>query len=56
MKQKSILWSMLAIIMVAMFSVGFSACGSDDEDGGGSGGAEKLIGTIKNLLDILQQI
>lgn len=32
MKQKSILWSMLAIIMVAMLSVGFSACGDDGDE------------------------
>ena len=34
MKQKSILLSMLAVIMVAMLSVGFAACGSDDDDSG----------------------
>ena len=33
MKQKSILWSMLAIMMVAMLSVGFSACSKDDDSG-----------------------
>lgn len=34
MKQKSIIWSVLAIMMVAMLSVGFAACGSDDDDSG----------------------
>lgn len=32
MKQKSILWSMLVMMMVAMLSVGFAACGDDDDD------------------------
>ena len=32
MKKKSILWSMLAIMMVAMLSVGFTACTKDDFD------------------------
>lgn len=36
MKKKSILWSMLAIMVVAMLSVGFAACGSDDDDSGSS--------------------
>lgn len=34
MKQKSILWSMLATIMVAMLSIGFAACDDDDDDDG----------------------
>ena len=37
MEKKSIIWSMLAIIMVAMLSVGFAACGDDDDNGGISG-------------------
>ena len=34
MKQKSILWSMLATIMVAMLSIGFAACDDEDDDDG----------------------
>ena len=41
MKQKSILWSMLAVMMVAMLSVGFAACGNDDDDESGS----SVVGT-----------
>ena len=37
MNKKRKLWNVLAIMMVAMLSVGFVSCGSDDEDGGGSG-------------------
>ena len=32
MKKKNFLWSMLAIMMVAMLGVGFVACGGDDGD------------------------
>lgn len=32
MKKKSILWSLLAIMMVAVLSVGFAACGSSSSD------------------------
>lgn len=32
MKKKNYLWNMLTIMMVALFSVGFSACGGDDDD------------------------
>ena len=31
-KKKKFYWSMLAIIMVTMLSVGLTACGSDDDD------------------------
>lgn len=41
MKQKGILWSMLAIIMVAMLSIGFVACSSDDDDDSSNG----VVGT-----------
>lgn len=41
MKQKRILWSMLAIIMVAMLSIGFGACSSDDDNDSSSG----VVGT-----------
>ena len=34
---KKYFWSLLTFMMVAMLSVGFASCGSDDEDGGGSG-------------------
>ena len=37
MNKKRKFWSMLAIMMVTMLSVGFASCGSDDEDGGVSG-------------------
>lgn len=37
-KMKKNLWSLLTLMMVAMVSVGFASCGSnDDEEGGGSG-------------------
>ena len=41
MKQKGILWSMLTIMMVAMLSVGFAACGGDDGDDSGN----SVVGT-----------
>lgn len=37
MNKKRKLWNVLAIMMVAMLSVGFVSCSSDDENGGGSG-------------------
>ena len=32
MEQKSILWSILTVMMIAMISVSFVACGGDDDD------------------------
>ncbi|MBR1687924.1 MAG: hypothetical protein IJ710_05235 [Prevotella sp.] len=43
MKKKSILWSVLAIMMAALVSVGTTSCGSDDDDNGG--GANNAVGT-----------
>lgn len=34
MKKKNWLWSMLAVMMVAMLSVGIVSCGKDDDDNG----------------------
>ena len=54
MKQKSNLWSMLSVMMVAMLSIGFAACGSDDnDDEGGSSvtiSEANLIGTWETVL------
>lgn len=41
MKKKSIILSMMAVMLVALFGVGFAACG--DDDNGGSG--VSVIGT-----------
>ena len=48
MKKKNCLLGLLAMIMVAMLSVGFASCGSDDDDDEITGGSElidKLQGT-----------
>lgn len=48
MKKKNCLLSLLAMIMVAMLSVSFASCGSDDDDDEITGGSElvdKLQGT-----------
>lgn len=48
MKKKNYLLSLLVMIMVAMLSVGFASCGSDDDDDEITGGSElvdKLQGT-----------
>lgn len=48
MMKKNYLLSLLAMIMVAMLSVGFASCGSDDDDDEITGGSElvdKLQGT-----------
>lgn len=47
MKKRNYLLSLLAMIMVAMLSVGFASCGSDDDDEipGGSELVDKLQGT-----------
>ena len=42
MEKKNFLWGMLAILMVTMLSVGFAACGSDDDDNKTSNG---VVGT-----------
>lgn len=41
MKQKSILWSLLTMMMVAVMSASFIACSDDDDDSSGSG----VVGT-----------
>lgn len=43
MKQKSILWSLLAMMMVAVLSAGFVACSDDDDDDSSSGSG--VVGT-----------
>lgn len=45
MKKKN-LWRLLTIMMVAMLSVSFASCGSDDDDEGSSSGlsASNLVG------------
>ena len=48
MKKKNCLLSLMAMIMVAMLSVSFASCGSDDDDDEITGGSElvdKLQGT-----------
>ena len=42
MKKNGFFWSMLAILMVTMLSVGFVACGSDDDD---SSNPNSVVGT-----------
>lgn len=48
MKKQKNLWSLLAIMMVAMASLFVSSCSSDDDDGGtttnGSDGLESIVG------------
>ena len=36
MEKKSIFWSILSIVMVAMLSIGLSSCNKDDDEGGGA--------------------
>lgn len=36
MKKKGIILSMMAVMLVALFGVGFAACGDDDNGGSGS--------------------
>lgn len=43
MVKKKNLWSLLAIMMVAMLSLSLSSCGDDDDDEGGGG--NPLVGT-----------
>ena len=47
--KKSVFWSMLTLAVVAMMSVGFASCGSDDDDVKG-GGAE-LTGSWKKTYE-----
>lgn len=42
MKQKRILWSLLTMMMVAVLSAGFVACGDDDDDSSSGSG---VVGT-----------
>ncbi len=42
MKQKSIIWSLLTMMIVAVMSAGFVACSGDDDDSGSGSG---VIGT-----------
>ena len=39
MKRKNFLWSMMALTVAAVLSVGFTACGGDDDEGGSGGGS-----------------
>jgi len=46
MKKTKYLWSLLALTVMAAFSMGLTACGDDDEDGGaGSGDGNSIVGT-----------
>jgi ABC-type glycerol-3-phosphate transport system substrate-binding protein len=48
MKKKTLLWSMLTVMMVTMLSVGFVACGSDDDDDdNGTTSSSSVVGTWK---------
>ena len=40
MKKKDFLWSLLAFVMAATLSVGFSSCGGDDDDDSGNNNKE----------------
>ena len=41
--------SMMSVMMMALVCVGFSACGDDDNDGGGSGSDSGLVGVWKRV-------
>lgn len=43
---KKYFWSLLTFMMVAMLSVGFASCSSDDDDEGGSGLSDEEITII----------
>jgi hypothetical protein len=43
MEKKSIFWSILSIMMVAMLSIGLSSCSKDDDEG--ESASSKIIGT-----------
>ena len=45
--KKNFLWSMLAAVMVAMLSVSFASCSSDDDDNKGS---ENVAISAKNMV------
>ena len=55
--RKKLFWSMLTVMMTAVLSIGFIACGSDDNknDGGNSGGSSGnpavVEGTWKGVID-----
>ena len=48
------LWNLLAIIMVAMLSIGLSSCGDDDNDDGGGLGSG-LKGWYTNLNEVAKE-
>ena len=48
---KKHLWNLLAIMMVAMLSVGFTSCGDDDDEGGSVN--SDLVGTWTKQYDRL---
>ena len=58
MKKKSFFWSMLTVIMVAIMSISFSACGDDDDAPGdgtgvvgvweGKSGPDNVVATFKS--------
>lgn len=54
MKKKSILWSLLAIMTVAVLSVGFAACGSSssDDDSGVVGTWEGAVSGGQLMLQV----
>ena len=41
--EKNCFWSLLAIMMVAMLSLTFASCGSDDDDSGKGGGSSPSV-------------
>ena len=43
MKTKQFLWSLLALMMIAIAGVGISACGDDDDDKGGGNNQESTV-------------
>lgn len=56
--KKKLFWSMLTVMMTAVLSIGFVACGSDDSNGGNDGGngggtsnPSVVEGTWKGIID-----
>jgi hypothetical protein len=46
MKKKNLYWSMMIAFVMAVMSVGFASCGSDDDDPNNGGGSDNpLAGT-----------
>ncbi len=45
MKRRKFLWHLLAVMVAAVLSVGFTACKGDDDGNPGGGGNSSIVGT-----------